>query len=612
MLSLQRHRGPDGSDAWVDGPVGLGHQLLCTTPESLEERQPCFFNGVAIIADARIDNREDLGAQLGHSESASDPEWILRAYDRWGLECLQRLEGDFAFAIWDPHQRRLVCARDRFGVKPFYYFRSARYFAFASQVSALLGLDEVPRRLNETRVADFLVPMLEDLEITFYEGVLRLPPGHLLTSDQGGQSRLQAYWTLGGQQELRLASDGEYEEAFRERFLDAVRTRLRSAFPIGSMLSGGLDSSAIACTASLLHPEGVHTFSALFPGHADSDERPYIDAVLNRGGFEPHAVETVPLAPMGDLLRSFKWQDEVPWIPNLFWLQGLYEAAGKGGVRCLLDGTDGDTTVSHGYHYLGELFRAGRWWSLAREIAGLKRNFPRRSAWHFFRTYALRPSTPELVVRAWRRVRREKRPWWRIGSIVSSSFAERIGLEDRARRLAEAPIPRSARDAHRIEVTSGLNAYVLEVLDRAASAAGVEPRYPFFDRRLVEFCVALPAAQKLRRGWTRHIMRRALTRTLPEAISKRGGKADLSPTFVRGLLEKDRCLLEDVIVRDSHALEPYVDLQALRSTYRRYCATGGKADSMTIWKSVALAQWLKWAGFADPLKPNDEKHRRVL
>src|SRR3989441_8528576 len=257
-----------------------------------------------LTADARIDNRAELLAALGRGVEATDAELILGAYQRWGERAPEHLLGDFAFAIWDGRREVLFCARDHFGVKPFYYHHApGRLFAFGSEIKALLALAEVPRRLNETRVADYLVPLLEDKEITFYEEIVRLPPAHRMTVSRDGM-RIEQSWALDPTREIRLKSDAEYAAAFREIFTEAVRCRLRSAFPVGSMLSGGLDSSSIVCVArKLLAEDGggkLHTFSAIFPDVPECDEREYIEAVLGGHGVKPHYVRGDRLSPLAD------------------------------------------------------------------------------------------------------------------------------------------------------------------------------------------------------------------------------------------------------------------------------------------------------------------------
>jgi asparagine synthase (glutamine-hydrolysing) len=182
MVDILAHRGPDGAHIWHDGPVGLGHRMLWTTPESLTEQLPYERNGLVITADARIDNRDELIATLGltgrQAVEIADSQLILAAYEKWGEQCPEKLLGNFAFVIWDSRKQQLFCARDHFGAKPFYYYQSHRIFTFASEIKALVCLSEVPRRLNETRVADHLLMNFEDRVITFYRDILRLSAAH--------------------------------------------------------------------------------------------------------------------------------------------------------------------------------------------------------------------------------------------------------------------------------------------------------------------------------------------------------------------------------------------------------------------------------------------------
>ena len=244
MVDILAHRGVDGADIWLDKSVGFGHRMLWTTPESLIEKLPLVKQDgdLVITSDARIDNREELIAKLQinnrPSDKIVDSELILAAYEKWGEHCPEHLLGDFAFAIWDKRKQKVFCARDPMGVKPFYYYRSNRLFAFASEIKALLCLPEIPRKINELGIGLYLAGISEDEEITFYQNIQRLPKAHSIAISSQS-NKLQRYWSLDPSRELKLSSNEEYAEAYREIFTEAVRCRLRSAFPVGSMLSGG-------------------------------------------------------------------------------------------------------------------------------------------------------------------------------------------------------------------------------------------------------------------------------------------------------------------------------------------------------------------------------------
>ncbi|MCC7353728.1 MAG: lasso peptide isopeptide bond-forming cyclase [Anaerolineae bacterium] len=609
MLESVAHRGPDGVGFHVEGAVGLGQRMLWTTPESLYERPPLAHHSgdIVITADARIDNREELIEALGTSDrprgELTDSALILDAYERWGERCPEKLLGDFAFAIWDRGRKRLFCARDHFGVKPFYYYRSARLYAFASEIKALLSLPEVPCALNEVRVADYLEVMWEDKTITFYQDIFRLPPGHSLTVTPG-QVSVQPYWALAPSHRLRLSSDNEYAEAYREVFTDAVRCRLRSAFPVGSMLSGGLDSSSITCVARGLLAQGgnrrLHTFSAIFDDVPECDERPFIHAVLAQGDAEAHFVHGDRLSPLADLDRVLWHEDEPYHAPNLFLHWGLWDTARQHGVRVLLDGFMGDTAVSHGTTYVAELARSWRWLALAREVKAAARANPRafwRVLWYYVRDDGLRPLVPEPVRQAWRVLRGRKEGAWLPGPLVNPNFAQRVGLADRikAQDRDRARRWRSEKEKHFRDLTSGLIPSAMEWADKVA-AFSIEARYPFLDRRLVEFCLALPPVQKYHDGWSRMIVRRGLAGILPEKVQWRQGKGNVAPILEGGLLAFERERLEDVMANAPDVIGAYIDVATLRESYRQYVLRGGGDTVHPVWLAVVLDSWLRRTG----------------
>lgn len=650
MVQTLAHRGPDGSNLWVNAAVGLGHCLLWTTPESLLEALPeVDSTGTLIItADARIDNRDELIQQLELGdrppEKITDPQLILAAYQRWGQTCSEHLLGDFAFAIWDIQRQSLFCSRDHFGVKPFYYYKSDRTFVFASEIKALFCVSQVPRCLNETRIADYLALMLEDKAITTYQDIWRLPPAHSMVICADGVSQWP-YWTLTPQPELRLDSDDAYAEAFRTIFTEAVRCRLRSALPLGSQLSGGLDSSAVTCVARhLLRQENrtpLHTISSIFDSVPECDERSFINTILEQGDVTPHYVHADQVGPLSELNHIWNYEDEGFTGPSHFLVWGLHRVAQQSGIRVLLGGFDGDSTVCHGITRLRELASQGQWQTFRQEAEGVSQHFntpmsvllhgyglpqlvelANQKRWmelaiaiqqihqHFglsrkrlILTYGLSAFLPSSMLRWWRTARK-KRSKTRgtsqssttsFASLINPEFATRVGLKERIQELDNLPeTSLTVNDFHWRTLISGVFAFTLEQVDRYAAACSLEVRHPFMDKRLVEFCLSLPSEQKLSQGWSRMIMRRGLANLLPEAIQWRGGKTNLTPNFLRGLLTLDRDLLEDVMNNRLQTVGPYINLDIVRQAYCRLLAGRqvSEADTSIVWRAVVLTLWL--------------------
>lgn len=607
--------------------MGLATRLLYTTPESRREDLPLEDpgRGLVLAADGRVDNRPELIADLGlfdaDAPEPTDGQLILASHARWGEDCVRRLIGDFAFAVWDPRRQRLFCARDPMGVKPLYYCHRPRFFAFASEIKALLTFPGVPRRLDELRVAGHLMNAVEgmaDQEITFYRDIKRLPPGHFLVVEEG-RLRKTRYWTPEPHRRIRLSSDQEYAEAFLEVFAEAVRCRLRCDLPVGSELSGGLDSSSIVCVGRKVQKEAgrretatsapLHTFSAVFPNLPEEqrvllDERGFIQAVVDGGDLEPHRVEADRFGPLADVERTL-WLEDGPFFgPNLYLNRGLYGAAREHDVRVMLSGLDGDTTVSNGIDYLVDLARSGRWSRLTAETRALQqRTGSQASLARLVWKAGLRPAIPGALMRLWRRATGRRPPLGWTEPTLDPRFAERVGLEERL-RAAEAATEGSGMDAKAKQaraLSSGHWTHGLELFDKTAAWFGIEPRYPFFDRRLIDFCLSIPPDQSLKHGWTRFVLRNAMRGILPEEVRTRPHKANLESAFRHGLRHHDRERLERILDEHLDAIAGYADTGRLRRTYRRLAADEpvGIGELTALFEGAVLALWLADADLDD-------------
>ena len=605
MVDILAHRGPDGAKIWCDNATGLGHRMLWTTPESLLEKLPLTKGKLAITADARIDNRDELISvlQLNHCspDKITDSDIILAAYLEWGEDCPQRLLGDFAFAIWDERTHTLFCAKDPMAIKPFYYYSSPKIFAFASEIKALLCLDEVPCDLNEVRVAEYIAGRFEDRALTFYKGIYGLPAATSLIV-RPDKLKLNKYWSLDPTKEIQLGSVQDYAEAFLEIFKQSVECRLRSAFPIGSTLSGGLDSSSIACTARDLlktaEREPLHTFSAIFPSLPEEDlknidERPYIDSVAAMGNIHAHYVRADLTSPLPDL-EKLLWHQEEPFPPpNLYMHLAIYKSAQKQNVRIILDGTDGDTTVSHGLGLLPEAVRTGQWKTLFSETAAFSTRY-KLPYWKTLIKYGLRPAIPELSNKIESIFREQKSPHNpERYPFINPDFFQRICLGDRITVASQTRSPaKTARENHIAGIVSPLFQLALDINDKASATYGLEPRYPFFDRRLIEFCVALPPDQKLRDGWTRAVLRHAMEGILPPKIQWRLGKGNLSSNYRRKLLEYERDTVEKAIYNNKNVIESYANVARLQSELDKHINDPMESNTMAICAATTLEFWL--------------------
>ncbi len=554
MLNALARRGPDARAAWTEGPAALGIALLAATPEAMVERLPLHHapSGCTITGDIRIDNRGELVAALGFDAAGQvvgDGEIVLHAYLTWGTDCLARLLGDFAFAIWDAPRHRLLCARDQMGMRPFLYHHApGTLFSFASETDALLAHPAIPSRINDARIADFLEDMEAlDLTSTFYRDLYRLPPAHALIIEGDGL-RTWRYWQPEPPVTLQLKDNAAYAEAFLSVFTESVRDRLRAPpGKLGSMLSGGMDSGSVtAVAARLLRKAGA----PLLPSFSATSAAP--DCVETR---TIRAAQTLPhIAPNDVALEGFgEYADELlrltqasgePFDGHMAMLRAVYLAAHKAGITVMLDGAGGDTTLMADDMVAWRLRRgdiAGAW----REASGARRfwgaEMPSLNTFVNGARY--------LVVPEWLRTLRS-----RAGagarhrakdeaSLVALALAQRVNLaERRAANARHIGLSLDGRcDDRRALVTHPFVAVARERYDRVAAPLGVEPRDPFLDRRVVEFCLTLPADQIEFDGWPKIVLRRAMVNVLPDAVRWRVGKEHVGGQF------------EDAVIARFHA-----------------------------------------------------------
>lgn len=597
MSDALAHRGPDGRDICTARGVGLGHCMLHTTPESCHEHLPLSRHNDALIitSDARIDNREDLIQRLGCSgppELITDSALILSAYERWGKTCVNHLLGDFAFAIWDAENEQLFCARDHMGVKPFYYYYSDDTLCFASEMKALLCLPEVPRQINERSLAFQLVGFDPDHAITPYVHIHRLPAAHTMTaSPQGVQ--VHSYWSLDPRREISYETDEEYAAAFRSIFYEAVRCRMRSAFPVGSELSGGLDSSSIVCVArdisrkrrsnSPLH-DPLHTFSAVFDEAAVCDERTYINTVLS-GDLQPHYIHPEQISPLHEIEHRIRHCEDPSLSPTSYTYWTLYQAARKAGVRVMLSGEWADVVVSYGNGALHDFAMQGRWSLLWREINEMSKVFHERRRGIIWREL-IQPFIPD-------KIRIRQAPIHHQLTWLNKDFTSRSGLNDYFSEYLEEYIkPTTAREHHLFNISAQPIERGLEAMDKNAAAHSIEARYPFLDRRIVEFCLALPPDQRIRDGYTRAIERLALSEYLPREIRLRGSKPSANPYIVNGLRTYEASRLKDLLLSKTSEFECFIDPDFIEEVYEE-CMAGNARHMIQLWRTVVLAFWLQ-------------------
>jgi len=531
----------DAVQIWRTKDVFLGCRAQWITPESEGERLPRFDSllGLAITADAILDNREELLAALGMrrgqaAPTVTDSELILLAYDRWGDESPSHLIGDFAFVIWDEKRRRLFGARDFSGGRTLYYHRSGAHFAFCSTIAPLLALPYVAGRLNEQWLAEYLAVTASvdtvDASMTPHQYIEQLPPSCSLTVNRDGV-RIKRYCTLEPGEPLRLKSDGDYVEAFREVFGQAVSARLRTRRGVSAHLSGGLDSgSVVGFAAQALAGDGrrLHTFSYIpeedfrdyTPRWLMPDERPMIRETVRHLGpaVNAHYLDFPgrhSYADIDGLLDTM----EMPYkfFENSFWIRGMFEQAQAVGAGVLLSGARGNLSISWGSaldHY-ATLMRRLKWVRLIRELHRYSMNAGGARLRRL-------PLVARMAFPALDRMLGAEPPYT-FPQLISPAFAERTGVYD---KLAAYGLGRSGwfessnvyehrlrhyKDLFHWNATNTLTA-------KLSLRHAVWQRDPTNDIRVIRFCLSVPEEQYVKDGYGRALIRRATKTMLPDPV----------------------------------------------------------------------------------------------
>lgn len=604
VLSALKTRGPDGSSLAIDGPAILGQSLLATTPEALVETLPLRHapTGCVITADVRLDNREDLLATLD-LESAGrvigDGELILQAYLRWGTDCPVHLLGDFAFVIWDPRHRRIFAARDKVGMKQLiYHAKEGKVFACASDAMALLRHPDVPRRINEARIADAIEGFEAiDLTSTFFCDLFRLPPAHGLLIENGAM-RSWRYWQLTPTSVVHRANDAAYAEALLDVLRQAVKARMRSPGPVGSMLSGGLDSGSVsAIAAELLLEAGappLQTFSAIDDDPECLESRA-IRAALGIKHIDTQLVSLADAEEYRDEITRLNRNGSEPFDGHMPMIRALYRAASGRGLKVMLDGVAGDTTLPTG-DVIAHLIRQGKPLAAWQEACAQERYWDGLIKAKTQFRLALRNAILPQWLNEWHYDR------WREGedhkadlaSLVHPDLAARVDLP--ARRRMKNRNVRLERDCKpETQALRMLHPHIIvarERYDRVASDAGIEPRDPFLDTRVLEFCLTLPIEQIHKDGWSKLILRRMLAGRLPESVIWKTNRHHVGWRFV------DLCTtpVADFDAVTQHQLFAFTRRKGNEHGGPGFAGTQqGSSDATLAYLAAWIDQWRKFS-----------------
>ena len=582
MMAALSHRGPDGAELVVRGTVGLGCQHFWTTAEEIGCRQPVERAGgaLSVLFDGRIDNRRELLQKLGLPGRTTDAEVVLNGYVLWGEGLFERLLGPFAIAVHERFGSRTVCARDAMGERSLFYSRTPRVLVIASEETALLSHPEVSSDPDEESVARHFALAAPRGGSTFYAAVRELKPGVVLRFDAQGESE-RRFWTP-PEAPLRYRRVEEYAEHFGELLESSVACRMRSAAPAAVLMSGGLDSSSLAAVAArglakAEPPARLPVISWIFDELESCDERPYMDAMVRAHDLRPVRILCDDAWPLRFGAASWPRDPNTPLNnPYRLLLDRAYRATGEQGGRVLLTGWFGDLLYGGIGEWWADLVRDGRLGEACVELIRSWRGGDSRNR-------SLRPLRSALAAwtRRWRPLRRpglDRHPW--LTTAARQRLNGRREAPDRAGRLL-----------------TGSHQWYAKAEARAAAQFQVDVRHPFWDRRLVEFALAVPRFVLFRPGREKHVLREALADDLPLLVRDRRAQSSLAELFRRGIMEREVGEMEAVLENRAASWRRYVSpdwLWALLHDRTRSDLDG--PESVIAWTCLSWELWRTTSG----------------
>lgn len=594
---------------WSDGRGAFGRRLFQLLPEDKFDRGPVTgTRGRVLVADVRLDNRAELIAGLGCepeiARSLSDAGVLMAALDRWDIEAVDRLRGDFAFALWDGGEQRLLLARDYLGQKPLHLHRHADFVAFASMPKGLHALPDVPRAPDRDHLTRFLALMPETGSASFFEGIERVEPGHVQIITPTKISSLR-YWHP-NRTELRLKRDEDYVDAVRAALDRAVASRLRGTSErVGAQMSGGLDSTAVAATAARLIGEDgrVAAFTAVpgegfdgpVPRGRFGDEGPLAASVAAMyPNIEHLLIRTHGRSPVAALDRNFfLFERPVLNLCNGVWNDAILDAAKQRKLSVMLTGNAGNMGFSYaGFEQLPDWLRSGRLISLARHILKLRKNgVPLESS-------IAQSVGPYLPRSLWLAISR-----WRGRDTDLSDISVVNGRAATAMRAAagESGLDFSYRPRRD---PFGTRLFALGRVDAGnynkgfLGGWGIDTRDPTADRDLVELCLSIPPPQFLKGGIPRSLARRVAADRLPSQIIEEKRKGLQAIDWYEGM----RAAREDVLgevqrITNVRGAAEIIEPAKLANLTASWPADGWASDKVTKGYRLALLRGVSGGHF---------------
>jgi len=587
MNQALRHRGPDDEGVYVDDNVSLGHVRLSIIDLSSKGHQPMKYNKdgreVWIVYNGEIYNFKEIKDELKQKgyefDSNTDTEVILAAYLEWGPDCVERFNGMWAFAIYDKTDEIIFLSRDRFGIKPLYYYHNNNNIVFSSEIKGIL-IHPIKREPNDAMIFDYLYyNLLDHTEDTFFRGIKRLMPGHNAIFDiKTGKLKIWRYYDL--KKKVKERKENNNPQKFRRLFFKSVKRRLLADVPVGSCLSGGIDSSSISCVMRSLLPEKtIKVFSLVFPCK-EVDESRYQKVVVKKCNFEWFKTTFTPKDILNDLEDLIKTQEEPFLSLSVYGHYKIMKLAKKEGMKVLLDGQGSDEILA-GYHslfayYYYELFKGLKWRTLLREVVKYKKNTGSLMAVKYFIGLMLPHRIQKGIIRR-----------------TNSEFLSKEFLSKFENIRTDVRFRKKDLNTALTELVTNNLQYLLRFEDKNAMRWSIETRVPFLDPELVEFVLATPSNAKIRDGTTKFLLRDALRGIVPDEILNRKDKVAFeTPDRDMATSTDIKEFIEGILTSEQFKNRPYWDWRKVYEIYKSKRKKGAMIGD-PLWRVIITEMWLR-------------------
>lgn len=612
MVLRAAHRGADGIHYHYEGPVGMAGLTLDLTRDGSSTCRPVVNGeGQCLVADARLDNREDFRSFVpeeqfiqsnmkGFDKPVSDAVIIFHALLNLGEGAAERLLGDFAYAIWDAEKSVLTLSRDAMGMRSLYYRIERKRVIFATEICQILALSGVPRRLNDEALAWHLAGMQVPSGCVFYQGINEVKPSEEVRIDKVGRVQRRSFWRPNPAKRIRYRHEEEYVEHMRELLIEAVRCRLHARSPVGISLSGGIDSGTIASIAGWLkenHDEMpiIKAYSWAFSEFPECDERENTYRIAHRYGISVTEIAAEDTYPLVDYSAYIPHEDDPYTVMYQSFMAQLMSAAKKDDNSLLFLGVRGDVMSGGAVYDVLGMLKEGLWADAAREITGLAQAYqisPAASLSRFVLRPAISNMLPERISSLLRSRKNISGPRKFVADHVKERFLQRAGLPERSQVSLEARHwPGAARRQRYQHVFSPLVMRGVMELERTCSGYGLGFSDPWSDRRIAEFVLSCPQHMLNRIGMMKRMPRKALKGLMPADAIVSASKTSPEPLYLKALREKSYHTVVSLMTNSRSADLGCIDERAFRARFERFVSHNEPV--FDIWPTLSLEIWLR-------------------